>query len=58
MAEKNDEVPRVVQCLGCDAGCEVYVVIHDGQPICIGGNNCPTGALYACAQCPCLPCLE
>ena len=51
MAEKSDEAPRVVQCLGCDAGCEVYVVMRDGHPVCLGGNNCPTGAQFARAQC-------
>ena len=49
--DEPQAVTHTVQCLGCDAGCEVYVEMRDGQPICLGGNNCPTGAQFACAQC-------
>ncbi|MBR4125226.1 MAG: hypothetical protein IKR13_03405 [Victivallales bacterium] len=51
MATTEESALQVVQCLGCDASCEVYVEIRDGQPVCRGGNNCPTGAQFACAQC-------
>lgn len=49
--DEQEAVTHAVQCLGCDAGCEVYVKILNGQPICLGGNNCPTGEQFACAQC-------
>ena len=51
MASDTESAPRAIQCLGCDAGCVVYVAIRGGRPVCLGGNNCPTGAQYACAQC-------
>ncbi|MBR6471358.1 MAG: hypothetical protein IKS83_06145 [Victivallales bacterium] len=47
----QEAVTHTVQCLGCDAACEVYVEMRNGQPVCLGGNNCPTGEQYACAQC-------
>ena len=42
---------RTVVCQGCENECEVLVAVHDGHAICLGGNNCPTGAHYACAVC-------
>ena len=40
-----------IKCQGCENECEVSVVIQDGIPICLGGNNCPTGESFALAQC-------
>lgn len=50
MPESAENSPHAVQCLGCDAGCEVYVAVRDGEPTCLGGNNCPTGESFALAQ--------
>lgn len=41
---------RTVICQGCENECEVSVGIRDGQWVCLGGNNCPTGASFAVAR--------
>lgn len=40
-----------VACLGCELGCEVVVTLAGGAVIQVAGNNCPTGAIFARAQC-------
>jgi len=46
-----DERTVTVQCTGCESECEVVVRLQAGAIIEVGGNNCPTGAIYARAQC-------
>ena len=36
-----------VICQGCENECEVTVIIKDGKPTVLGGNNCPTGETFA-----------
>ena len=38
---------RIVKCQGCESECEVTVAVIDGKPVCLGGNNCPTGESFA-----------
>ncbi|MBQ6472040.1 MAG: hypothetical protein IJJ33_08655 [Victivallales bacterium] len=40
-----------VKCQGCENECEVSVAIQADEPVCLGGNNCPTGESFALAQC-------
>ncbi len=42
---------QTVICQGCECECEVQVALIDGRPVCLGGNNCPTGDAFACAVC-------
>ena len=49
MADDNDDVVKV-QCQGCETECEVYVAVRQGHLVCLGGNNCPTGEVYALSQ--------
>ena len=46
-SQSKDEAPRVVTCQGCESECEVAVAVIDGKPVCLGGNNCPTGESFA-----------
>lgn len=45
------EVVATIQCQGCERECEVEVALRDGQPVCLGGNMCPTGESFAVSQC-------
>ena len=40
-----------IQCQGCENECQVSVAFRNGEYLCLGGNNCPTGASFAIAQC-------
>jgi len=42
---------RIIRCIGCELECEVVVCLVDGEIVTVEGNNCPTGASYACSQC-------
>lgn len=45
-----DVVEKTVVCQGCENECEVSLAFIDGHFICLGGNNCPTGEVYAISQ--------
>ena len=49
MADDNERMIKV-QCQGCETQCEVYVAVRQGNLVCLGGNNCPTGEVYALSQ--------
>lgn len=40
-----------IQCQGCENECQVSVAFRNGEYLCLGGNNCPTGESFALAQC-------
>lgn len=46
-SRQNDEI---IICQGCENECEVSVGLRHGHTVCLGGNNCPTGEIYALAQ--------
>ncbi len=41
---------QTIICTGCENACEVVVSFTDGRPRVLGGNNCPTGEVFALAQ--------
>ena len=41
---------QTIICTGCESACEVVIGFREGQPVVLGGNNCPTGAAFALAQ--------
>ena len=49
MADDNEGVIKV-KCQGCETECEVFVAVRQVQLACLGGNNCPTGEVYALSQ--------
>ena len=47
---ENDDREITIVCQGCENECEVSVAFRNGEYVCLGGNNCPTGESYALAQ--------
>ncbi len=41
---------QTIICTGCENACEVVVGFRDGRTRVLGGNNCPTGEVFALAQ--------
>lgn len=39
-----------VICQGCENECEVVIAFRGGEAICLGGNHCPTGEIFALSQ--------
>lgn len=34
-------------CIGCPLGCQIEVMMEDGEILLVSGNNCPRGEKYA-----------
>ncbi|MBQ4053600.1 MAG: DUF1667 domain-containing protein [Clostridia bacterium] len=40
-------------CIECPIGCEIEVELEDGKVVCLAGNGCPRGKIYAEAEVVC-----
>ncbi len=47
----GDDEEYTVVCNGCENECHVIVAMRNGNPVCLGGNNCPTGESFALSRC-------
>lgn len=44
---------KMLTCIECPIGCEIEVVLENGKVVCLTGNGCPRGKLYAEAEVVC-----